>query len=553
MVLLHVVSYVRFSIILLAYLQLVSTSTFGQQDSSFIKSLTRIRPIKSIEQEIQKATTNHEKVLGYVRLSLSSFENEAKRNYAEQALRLAKDSNDELGTGLAYMALTGEGRTRAEVDSFATAAATIFYTTGDNDLYFLTQHQAASAFFFLDANLVRSFRLFNQFLGGYSIKTDSFTFTATYNRLGEIHRILKSYDRAIDFYRLSLRMAPDLSKKTSPLINLGTIYKEKKMPDSAFYYYDKAMTLYIKENASMKPYIECRKAQVYFQLGNLPEAISWATKSLKQYDSLNNPVGIVLASGTLAEVYLAVGNYAKTILYAERCLAKSKESQYFSEQVEEACMAAATACEKTGVYQKANQFYKRYDEIRDALFGPEINQLMYQEQLQLEMVNQELENSLLQEKSARADEELSKQKVISIAISLVVIVLVYFSVNLWRRHKTITELNKELKDKSDEVLAQAEELRASNDAMEAINSNLEKLVEERSRQVLDKNQKLLEYAFFNAHKVRGPLARILGLINLMNIEPAQSEQKKYSEMLHDASKELDKSIKEINTVLDSEH
>jgi tetratricopeptide (TPR) repeat protein len=553
MFLLHSVSYVRFSIILLACLQLVSASTFGQQDSSFIKSLTRIRPIKSIEQEIQKATTNHEKVLGYVQLSFSSFVRNDKRNYALQALQFANESKDELDKGLAYMALAGEGRTRAEIDSFATAASTIFYATGDNDLYFLTLHQAASALFPLDANLVRSFRLFNQFLEGYSIKTDSSSFTSAYNRVGEIHRILKNYDKAIEYYNQSLRMAPDMSKQISPLINLGTIYKEKEMPDSAFYYYDKAMTLYFKENASMKPYIECRKSQVYFQLGNLPEAISWATKSLQQYDSLNNSVGIVLASGTLAEIYLATGNYAKTIFYAERCLAKSNESQYFSEQVEEACLAAATACEKMGAHEKANQFYKRHDEIRNAFFGPEISQTMYQEQLQLEMRNQELENSLLQEKSARANEALSLQKKISVAIGLIVVALIYFSVSLWKRHKTISELNRELKDKSDEVLAQAEELRASNDAMEAINSNLERMVEERSKQVLVKNQKLLDYAFFNAHKVRGPLARILGLINLMNIEPVQTEQKKYTEMLHDASKELDKSIKDINTVLDSEH
>ena len=44
------------------------------------------------------------------------------------------------------------------------------------------------------------------------------------------------------------------------------------------------------------------------------------------------------------------------------------------------------------------------------------------------------------------------------------------------------------------------------------------MVDQKASDIRRQNEVLMRYAYTNAHKVRGPLARILGLINLSRME-----------------------------------
>ena len=71
----------------------------------------------------------------------------------------------------------------------------------------------------------------------------------------------------------------------------------------------------------------------------------------------------------------------------------------------------------------------------------------------------------------------------------------------------VEERTKILETQNKEIIAQQEEIQSMND-------QLEEVIHQRTKRLEEKNRLLTEYAFFNAHKVRGPLARILGLLNL---------------------------------------
>ena len=104
----------------------------------------------------------------------------------------------------------------------------------------------------------------------------------------------------------------------------------------------------------------------------------------------------------------------------------------------------------------------------------------------------------------------------------------------------------------DEIIVQSEELRATNEEMEATNANLEQLVKNRTAIIENQNLRLREYAYFNSHRVRGPLARILGLVLLIDYEFSGGVFFPYKEMLKTASNELDQEIRGINTILDND-
>jgi signal transduction histidine kinase len=67
---------------------------------------------------------------------------------------------------------------------------------------------------------------------------------------------------------------------------------------------------------------------------------------------------------------------------------------------------------------------------------------------------------------------------------------------------------------------------------------------------MEQNKMLTQYAFQNAHKVRGPLARIMGLINLVRLGGSSEETTELISKIEDASHELDSVVKEINSKLE---
>ncbi len=115
------------------------------------------------------------------------------------------------------------------------------------------------------------------------------------------------------------------------------------------------------------------------------------------------------------------------------------------------------------------------------------------------------------------------------------------------RTEALEKANREIQLRNDELNQQQEEILS-------INNHLESLVEIRTLEIKKQNELLRNYAYFNAHKVRGPLARILGLIYLVKIETPQqtADFLDFIQRLEVCANELDFTIREINEILSDE-
>lgn len=80
----------------------------------------------------------------------------------------------------------------------------------------------------------------------------------------------------------------------------------------------------------------------------------------------------------------------------------------------------------------------------------------------------------------------------------------------------IKEKSAEIEQQKNELELQAKAVASLNKELTELNKTLEDRINERTRQLLIQNQKLMEYAYFNAHKLRAPVSSILGLINLLD-------------------------------------
>jgi len=110
-----------------------------------------------------------------------------------------------------------------------------------------------------------------------------------------------------------------------------------------------------------------------------------------------------------------------------------------------------------------------------------------------------------------------------------------------KRYQQLDQIARTLHNQNLELVTRQEETRA-------INENLEAMVEDRAFEIENKNNSLSEYAFINAHMLRGPLCRIIGLISLMEQEP-NAHNKNQIKQLKSIAQEIDQRIKEINSVV----
>lgn len=109
---------------------------------------------------------------------------------------------------------------------------------------------------------------------------------------------------------------------------------------------------------------------------------------------------------------------------------------------------------------------------------------------------------------------------------------------------------REIQLQNEEIQVQNEEISAQSEEILRINENLEEMVQNRTRELERKNKALEEYAFINAHKLRSPVATILGLINLISKTKLDHEGTEINRRLHKTADELDSVVTAITKAIE---
>ncbi len=125
--------------------------------------------------------------------------------------------------------------------------------------------------------------------------------------------------------------------------------------------------------------------------------------------------------------------------------------------------------------------------------------------------------------------------------------------------------NEELIQSQEEILAQRDLLGQQNAKLEEAraiiekqhneiklrNENLELDVEKRTQELIEYNQQLEQFAFVSSHNLRAPVARILGLGQLLEMaDKVTLDEGFVHRSLISTTRELDRVVKDLNTILE---
>ncbi len=121
--------------------------------------------------------------------------------------------------------------------------------------------------------------------------------------------------------------------------------------------------------------------------------------------------------------------------------------------------------------------------------------------------------------------------------------LIRLNQELHTREVELNEINEELRVTNEELQTALEEIQAHND-------NLDEQVKKRSMKIQEQFGLFHEYAHINSHEVRAPLARILGLVNLLEYDNDKSDTISLISKLQESAKELDNVVRGMNRLLE---
>ncbi len=122
--------------------------------------------------------------------------------------------------------------------------------------------------------------------------------------------------------------------------------------------------------------------------------------------------------------------------------------------------------------------------------------------------------------------------------------------NLKKGRQEIVSKNELLNQQKDELAIKSKNLLSLNEQISTLNTSLDKKVKERTAKLEQQNEKLMKYAYFNSHHLRGPVCSILGILNLIKLEPDNENIEEYLKLLDESTQELDKLIHITQDLLD---
>lgn len=137
-----------------------------------------------------------------------------------------------------------------------------------------------------------------------------------------------------------------------------------------------------------------------------------------------------------------------------------------------------------------------------------------------------------------------------ITCTLLTVLLCVYAKNTFERYRRhVLSVNERL-DASSEVLSeQANQVQLQSNKLQVVRKELETKIIRKHVEKREKDMLLSQYAYFNAHRVRGPLARILGLIAIIEQEELSAKDKRYLELLRSHAVEMDDVTRQISDVL----
>lgn len=405
-----------------------------------------------------------------------------------------------------------------------------------------------------------SLKLYFEALSIYENQEDTTGIIICYNNIAEVNKKLKNLSNAKMYLHKAEKLQRQFLFEKYPVLNyLNTaeVFLEEGNYDSAAYYLEKAKSAPDEQQTlNYLSTVNFNYAILNKDTTNYELAKMFIDQSISFAKAIENDRRLSEAYNLLGEILLETNNLEEARknfdlaldlsikLHHELLELKVNQNLYRIDLEEGRTINAIT-------------HILRYTELNDKIYTISLSRQAAEFETIYELDRIEKENSLLQ-LNQNANKSIIRYQIGFIILALLALaVAIYFILAINKQRKTLKGALSLLEEKSLEVEKQKKEIEkqarnteALNQDLTLLNKNLESRAQEIAREIEDKNKKMNKFAFMNAHKLRAPIASILGLINLFDKNLGEEDEKTMVRMLKESADKLDKVVHEIRDVID---
>jgi tetratricopeptide (TPR) repeat protein len=339
---------------------------------------------------------------------------------------------------------------------------------------------------------------------------DSVGLGETFNNIGEVYKRMNDFPRSLEYLtKASEIIGDDSAKQTLILYNLGELYIRNNQLETAKAFLNQSYQKAIRaKNKRLIAFNYGGLAAIRLKERNFQGALAYYYDAERIWKETNEVRSLIQTYQDIASVYLLTKDFRKCEQYLDKGILLAQQIKVRDLQLQN-YLRYSRLDSLRGNFASALTYLTKHNALKDSVYNILKAEQIARLQTIYEMENRDLENQQLRTEQKLKDSQIANQEITLIAISVGLILAGIVAWLLYRQRKKILFQKNAIEN-------QAKALSHLNRELQYLNRSLEGRIAERTKQLLMQNKRITEYTFINAHKLRAPVASILGLINLLN-------------------------------------
>jgi len=279
---------------------------------------------------------------------------------------------------------------------------------------------------------------------------DSLRIGSALNGVGSVYNNKdETRDKALGYFLRALPIFRNIRYEAGAAIvamNVGEIYKKKKLYDSAILYLDESLEVYRGTIDATFPLNLL--GEIYVEQGDFEQGLMYHNRALEIARKLEGKLEMTQSLLGIASAQNKKGNFKVSLEFYRQAATIAKEIDA-KQQLKDAYAGLARTFAKTGDFRNAYTYDTMYSNIKDTLYLVDDDKKNQQLQFTFDLGKKEAEIDLL-----TADQELKaaiiqRQRIMNIAAVITGVLLILVVVGFYNRYRYVRKTNKIIKDERD--------------------------------------------------------------------------------------------------------
>ncbi len=384
-----------------------------------------------------------------------------------------------------------------------------------------------------------------QALEVYETLNDIQGLSSCYNNIGEIYKKTGQMSRSLEYQMKVLQLYDGLDDLSLPPLTLNNIaedYIYLEIYDSAEYFLNKALDLG-KKNRDLRAiaYVLNNFGILYNKTGRSELSSSYFKESIDYWKQDNNPRGELITGLNQVELLIDAGSLDTANKMLKLIFEKSEEMDAMDLMVRSAFYQSKIDS-INGTWEEAYISLSEFERLNSQLKDRESESLLLQ-----------LENEYILQKKDKEVIKINNQakfnRFVIFGGGALLIMALLLAFLFFKKFRDTEKLRKDLEEKNKLIFEQKAEIQLKAKQLGDLNDKLEDLLRVKSNTLNLRLKQLDEYTFINSHRLRAPVASIVGIISIIKHEHLGSEGELLLGHLNSSVEELQKVVDEIGEKL----